>query len=198
MLIISEQKRQELRRTRYEVYAEGSLKEGAELSPFQDAERPNKHIVNSFNIRHVDGKFYFTEEDLSDIIDWFPAHIIPIGRSKLKKTKRFVARKNEEIEVHEYRFYNTLFNKFTLKQIQFERRNLHDGKFISSKYDLVSRMQGSKVLKSKDFKMINVARKDNELVPIGMVVKESKDKNSLVEYGIVYINMDNRLSILWA
>ena len=103
---------------------------------------------------------------------------------------------NEDISIHEYRFYLTLFNDYTVKQCQYERHNLHDAMFKSSKYDLPSKLQNSDLLKSKDFKIINARRSQEESVPVGLIIKEDNSKYSL-EYGKVYINMENKISIVW-
>ena len=103
---------------------------------------------------------------------------------------------NEDITVSEYRFYLTLFNEYTIKQLRYERHDLFDAKFESSKFDLASKMQSTDFLKQKDFKMINYKRKDTENVVIGILLKEGTDKYSM-DYGVVSIDMNNVLSIRW-
>jgi hypothetical protein len=183
--------------------------------------------VSSKNIRSDKDKFYYTTEDLSSTADWFPKHLMNVGTNfvqcgkskKLKcvsKVSDNVGKKidgqgclidtsalpafngvNEDLSVNEYRFYLTLFNDFTVKQCQYERHDLHDASFKSSKYDLVAKLQNSDFLKSKDFKMINYRRQNEESVPVGYIIKESDDMKYCSEYGKVYINMDNKVSIIW-
>ena len=230
MLVISECKLEEIKNTKYKVYSKEILSEGVEclcdISTFSNNERFYITSVSAKNIKHKDGKFYYTTEDLSSVADWFPAQIIPINGT-FKKCKHKPVMKcvslvgddkgkcikgngclvdtscmpafngvNEDLTVNEYRFYLTLFNDYTVKQCQYERHNLHDATFKSSKYDLVSKMQNSDFLKSKDFKMINNKRQDDESVKIGLVIKEGNSKYD-VDYGTVYINMDNKVSIKW-
>jgi hypothetical protein len=47
--------------------------------------------------------------------------------------------------------------------------------------------------------MINSRRKEEESVPVGLIVKENADtkKEINIEYGTVYINMENQVSIIW-
>lgn len=182
--------------------------------------------VAASNIKHDNDKFYYTTEDLSAVADWFPAQIIPIGTT-FKKCRHKSAMKctstvddkvgksiksnkcivdvsglpafsgvNEDLTVNEYRFYLTLFNDYSVKQCQYERHNLQDATFKSSKYDLVAKLQNSDFLKSKDFKMINNLRQKDESVKVGLIIKEG-DMRYGTDYGSVYINMDNKISIMW-
>lgn len=183
--------------------------------------------VSAKNIKHNcnDNKFYYTVEDLSNVADWFPTSIISVSNNfvscnknkKLKYVtqienntgKSVISKKciidtsklpafcgiNEDLSVYEYRFYLTLFNDYTVKQCQYERHNLQDATFTSSKYDLTYKLQNSNFLKSKDFKIINVKRSDEESVFIGLIISEPT--NNFIDYGRVYINMENKISIIW-
>ena len=104
---------------------------------------------------------------------------------------------NEDITVNDYRYFNTLFHEYTIEQVLYERYKLFDAKFNASKFDLVNKMQNSNFLQSKDFKMINSQRQYKESVYIGYIVKENKDGEIGVDYGYVYIDMNNKLSIIW-
>lgn len=182
--------------------------------------------VSASNIKQDNGKFYYTTESLDETADWFPAQILDVGNNfipckKRKPTKCTtvvgddVGKKidgqgcivdisglpafngvNEDLSVFEYRFYLTLFNEYTVKQCQYERHNLQDATFTSSKYDLPAKLQNSDFLKSKDFTIINVRRENEESVPVGLIIKEDNNKYS-IEYGKVYINMNNKISIVW-
>ena len=230
MLEISENKIQELRNVKYKVYSREPLREGCECFGSSKCFKSNEPFcitsVSAANIKHDNGRFYYTTEDLSEVADWFPAQILDIGSNFVPCKKRKQAKctsrvsddcgkaiksdkclvdvsgmpafngVNEDLAVYEYRFYLTLFNDYTVKQCQYERHNLHDASFKSSKYDLPSRLQNSDFLKSKDFKMINVRREKEESVPVGLIIKEDENKYNL-EYGKVYINMDNKVSIIW-
>ncbi len=232
MLVLSESKLSKLKECKYKVYSKEPLQEGVECfgssKSFKSDERFCITSVSSKNIRHKDGKFYYTNEDLSTTADWFPAHIIQVGNTftqcgkhkkqkcvsqvddeqgkSVKSNKCLVDVSglpafngvNEDLSVYEYRFYLTLFNDYTVKQCQYERRNLYDAVFKSSKYDLPAKLQSSDFLKSKDFKVINVRRAQEESVPVGLIIKEDKENNKYVlDYGRVYINMDNKISIVW-
>lgn len=230
MLVLSESKLNKLRESKYKVYSKEPLKEGVECFCSSKSFEPNEPFcitsVSAKNIKHDNGKFYYTTEDLSTTADWFPAAVIPIGNTFVKcgksKKQKCVSKVsddcgksissdkcitdvsgmpafngvNEDLSVYEYRFYLTLFNDYTVKQCQYERRNLHDALFKSSKYDLPYKLQNSDFLKSKDFKVINVKRAEMESVPVGLVIKEDNNKYAL-DYGRVYINMDNKISIIW-
>ena len=229
MLKISESKLRELKESKYKVYSKGPLVEGCECFGSSKSFKSNEPFcitsVSAANIKHSNGKFYYTTEDLSEVADWFPAQILDIGKNfvpcKKRKTKctsevgddcgRSIKSNkcivdvsgmpafngvNEDLSVYEYRFYLTLFNDYTIKQCQYERHNLHDASFKSSKYDLPAKLQNSDFLKSKDFKVINVRREKEESVPVGLIVKEDNNKYA-IEYGRVYINMDNKVSIVW-
>jgi hypothetical protein len=227
MLVLSESKLNKLRESKYIVYSKEPLKEGVECFSSSESFNSNEPFcitnVHSKNIRHKDGKFYYTNEDLSATADWFPASVINVHNTFVKCDKRKKQRCvsqindecgksiksnkylidvsnlpafNEEASVHEYRFYLTLFNDYTVKQCQYDRKRLYDAKFTSSKYDLPMKFQNSNFLKSKDFKVINVRRAEEESVPVGLVIKDSDNKYDL-EYGTVYINMENKISIIW-
>lgn len=230
MLVVSESKLNQLRNNKYKVYSKEPLKEGTECfsssEQFMHDEPFCITAVNSVHIRHNDGKFYYTTEDLSTTADWFPAHVIPMSNTFVPCNKK-VKHKcvslvddedgkaiksnkclidvsnlqafngvNEDLSVYEYRFYLTLFNDYTVKQCQYERHNLYDAIFQSSKYDLPSKLQNSDFLKSKDFKVINVRRAKEESVPVGLIIKKDDNKYN-IDYGRVYINMDNKVSIVW-
>lgn len=182
--------------------------------------------VNANHIKRDNSKFVYTVEGLDETADWFPAAIIDVSnnfipckkRKPTKCTKEVgddVGKKidgqgciidisglpafngvNEDLSVFEYRFYLTLFNEYTIKQCQYERHNLQDATFTSSKYDLPAKLQNSDFLKSKDFTIINSRREAEESVPVGLIIREDSNKYSL-EYGKVYINMDNKISIVW-
>jgi hypothetical protein len=229
MIVISEDKKNELKSTKYKVYSLSPMSEGVECfgSSKQFASTDKFYItaVNANHIKYESGKFYYTNEDLSDVADWWPAHILPTSKNfkKCKEPKIKCATKvgddvgrkidgygclvdvsglpafngvNEDITVSEYRFYLTLFNEYTVKQLRYERHDLFDAKFESSKFDLAAKMQSADFLKPKDFKMINYKRKDTETVNVGIVLKESSDKYSM-EYGIVFIDMNNMISVRW-
>lgn len=104
---------------------------------------------------------------------------------------------NEDITVNDYRYFNTLFHEYTIEQVLYERYKLFDAKFKASRFDLVNKMQNSNFLQSKDFKMINSQRQYKESVYIGYIVKENKEGEIGVDYGYVYIDMNNKLSIIW-
>ena len=222
MLIISEKKLSEYKFNKYKVYSKEPLAEGVECfsssKSFKNDEPFYITSVNTAHIRHDNGRFYYTEEDLSTTVDWFPAHIIPIGSTFKQCSKRrrklnissdkcivdvsglpaFSNCTNEDITVNDYKFYLTLFNDYTVEQCQFERHHLYDAQFKSSKYDLPAKLQNSEFLKSKDFTMINSHRETEESVKVGLVLKENlaeTDRN--IEYGEVYVNMDNKISIIW-
>ena len=173
------------------------------------------------NIKHDSGRFYYTSEDLSSYADWYPAHVMIVGntftRSKSPKTKcttqvsdrlgrvigsdRFLVDVSgmpafEDSHVVDYYFYNTLFNDYSIKQIRHEREKLYDLKLTCSKYDLTIRLQNSDILRQKDFTIINTERTNSEDVKIG-IVTEHDDKNINMEYGTVFINMNNLLFVLW-
>lgn len=177
------------------------------------------------HIKCKDGRFFYTTEDLSTVADWFPKHVLNVGSKFVpcKKNKRLhcvmqidtkkygnkissdtclvdiggLPAFNEDLSINEYRFYLTLFNDYTVKQCQLERHNLQDATFTSSKYDLTAKLQNSDFLKSKDFKVINVRRETEESVPVGLIIKENTEKYSPLDYGKVYINMENKISIVW-
>lgn len=229
MLVISEDKKNELREIRFKVYSLSQISEGVECfnssDVFNSTDKFYITAVNANHIKYCNNKFYYTNEDLSDVADWWPAHMLPASKS-FKKCKNViqkfstkigddVGRKidgygcvvdvdglpafssmNEDITVSEYRFYLTLFNEYTIKQLRYERHDLFDAKFESSKFDLASKMQSTDFLKQKDFKMINYKRKDTENVVIGILLKEGTDKYSM-DYGVVSIDMNNVLSIRW-
>lgn len=229
MLVISEDKKNELRSTKYKVYSLSPMSEGVECfgsnKSFSSTDKFYITAVNANHIKHHEGKFYYTNEDLFDVADWWPAHLLPTNKNfkKCKKTSTKcttrigydVGKKidgygclvdvsdlqafngvNEDLTVSEYRFYITLFNEYTVKQLRYERHDLFDAKFESSKFDLPFKMQSSNFLKPGDFKMINYKRKDTENVIIGKVLREDSNKYSM-EYGTVFIDMNNLISIKW-
>lgn len=183
--------------------------------------------INHIKYSNADNKFYYTKEDLSDYADWYKAHVLPAIKKFKKynyhdnctsKVGDDVGKKidsygcivdasdlpafqgveiNENSAVYEYRFYLTLFNKYTIKQIKYDRHDLYDYKLQSSKFDLASKLQNSDFLKSKDFKIINYLRKNNELVPVGIILKEDSAEKYSVEYGTVFIDMNNLIVINW-
>ncbi len=230
MIDVYENKLHELCNSKYKVYSKEPLVEGCECFYSSDTFSADEGFcvtsVNATNIKHSNGKFFYTEEDLSDVADWFPAQAMAIVGSftpckkrkavkctsvvddsvgKSIKSNKYIIDVsglpafngvNEDLSVYEYRFYLTLFNDYTVKQCLYERKNLQDATFTSSKYDLVSKLQNSDFLKSKDFKMINVRREKEESVQVGLIIKCDGNKYN-IEYGRVYINMDNRISIVW-
>lgn len=222
MLYVKDELIKEAKSSKYRVYSNVPLSEGVECFPntdtFNDSDTYYVSSVKTGNIRcdKSNGKFYFTNEDLSEVADWFPAHVIPIGTKFIKlrnKKKQCIGSNtcivdvsqlkafsndatNEDVSVSEYKFYLTLFNKYTVSQCIYERNNLYDAKVTSSKYDLPSRLQNSDFLKSKDFKVINLHRNEMESVPVGLIIKEPSDKYT-VDYGTVYIDMNNVISIKW-
>lgn len=224
MLVLSENKLNELKNNKYVVYSKCPLDEGIECLCSNDSFNSNDTFyvknVKANHIKHDNGKFYYTEDDLSTTIDWFPAQLLPINskftKSKSRKSKIGSCIKsnkcivdvsglpsfngietNEDATVNEYRLYITLFNNYTVAQCQFERHNLFDAQFKSSKYDLVSKIQNSDFLKSNDFVVINSKRCTEESVAVALVIKENKNGLKNSEYGDVYINMDNKISIIW-
>ena len=194
---------------------------------FKNNERFCITAVNGKNIKHDSGRFYYTSEGLDETCDFFPAQILDVASNFVPCKKRKKSTKctqevgddvgkkidgqgclidisglpafngvNEDLSVFEYRFYLTLFNEYTVKQCQYERHNLQDATFTSSKYDLPAKLQNSDFLKSKDFTIINSRREREESVPVGLIIKEGNSKYS-IEYGRVYINMENKISIIW-
>lgn len=224
MLFIKDELINEIKNSKYKVYSVEPLREGVECFPCaMQFEGKDTYFITSVkpeNIRCDKSsgicKFYYTNEDLSEVADWFPAHVIPIGTKfvKIKKNKKpcigsdtcivdasqlpafNTDTTNEDVSVNNYKFFLTLFNEYTISQCVYERSNFYDAKITSSKYELPSKLQNSDFLKSKDFKVINVKRNEMESVPVGLIVKESTDKYT-VEYGTVYIDMNNVVSIKW-
>lgn len=227
MLQISEELLSDFKSSKYRVYSLVPLEEDVECfnshKNFKTDEKFLVTAVEAKNIKSYNGKFFYTTEDLG--ADWFPAHIINLNKNfkkcKSKPTKctsripDSVGKRidgygcivdtselpafqgvNEDKSVYEYRFYLTLFNEYTVKQLRYERHDLFDAKFESSKFDLPSKMQNADFLKEKDFTLINYKRQESESVAIGTVLKEGAEKYSL-EYGTVYIDMTNKLSIKW-
>lgn len=218
--MIQDDKLNELKNTKFRVYSKTPLCDNCECygnSNTFDGSKPFYIAsVKAANIKNVDGKFYYTTEEFNGVADFWPAHIINLSNnfSKIKHRKNAAIKSNkcivdvselpafnnvnEDTTINEYRFYLTLFNNFTVSQCRFERHDLYDAQFSSSKYDLTSKMQNADFLKSKDFVMINSRRHEEETIPIGIVIREDIDKASkTIEYGIVYINMSNQLSIVW-
>lgn len=226
MIVLSESKINELKNQKYKVYSKEPLHEGCECfcssKSFGSSEPFCITSVYANNIKHENGRFFYTEDDLSKVSDWWPKHLLPIQgmfvacgkkrKDKIASNKCIVdvsglpafngvtedqAATNEDVSIHEYRFYLTLFNDYTIKQVQYERHNLYDAQFTSSKFDLPNKLQNSDFLKSKDFKMINSRRGEEENVQVGLIVKEDVENKYTIEYGRVYINMENQISIMW-
>lgn len=230
MLVLSESKLNHYKNYIIHVYTDRPLCNGCECfatsEPFDD--KYYKSEVSACNIKHKNGKFYYSNEDLSQYADWFQADMLPIigafvssgpmyKYNKKYKCNTLVKQKhsgklsksfmvdaasmpaffNEDITVNEYRYFNTLFHEYTIEQILYERFKLFDAKFKASRFDLINKMQNSNFLQSKDFKMINSQRQYKESVYIGYIVKENKDAEIGVDYGYVYIDMSNKLSIIW-
>jgi len=224
MIFVKDELIKEAKNTKYRVYSKSPLHEGVECFPcatqFEGKDTYFITSVKTENIRCDKSsgacKFYYTNEDLSEVADWFPAHVIPIGTKfvKIKKNKKpcigsynclvdvsqlpafNTDTTNEDVAVNEYKFFLTLFNEYTISQCIYERNKLYDAKVTSSKYDLPAKLQNSDFLKSKDFTVINVRRNEMETVPVGLIVKESTDKY-VIEYGTVFIDMNNIISIKW-
>lgn len=223
MLVISEDRLNRFKNTKFKVYSREPLSDGCECFSSNESFDKNETFyitsVKASNIKNDNGKFYYTTEEFDDVADFWPKHIMNLGsnfvpskrkKSCIKSNKCIVdvsglpafnglPSTNEDVTVNDYRFYLTLFNNYTIEQCRFERHDLFDAKFKSSKYDLVSKIQNSDFLKSKDFVMINSRRKEEESVPVGLIVKENADtkKEINIEYGTVYINMENQVSIIW-
>ena len=230
MLYINEDKLNEIKSEKYKVYSKYPLSNGIECFPsskcFKHDEKFYITSVPISNIKCEGDKFFFTEESLSDVADWWPASIINV-KNKFTKCKNFkhkctsqISDKtgeiisdrkcvvdvsglpafngvNEDVQPHEYRFYLTLFNDYTVKQLQYERHDLFDAKFNSTKFDLVDKMQNSDFLKSKDFAMINSKRADSDSICIGIVLKEDNNEKYSMNFGKVFIDMNNIVSIKW-
>lgn len=224
MLILSKNKLDELKSKKYRVYSKEYLSDGVECFNTSESLGDSFYIsfVEANHIKCENNKFYYTEESLSDVADFWPKHLLPvIGAFSSKKSKSNTKQKgtsklsksfivdasglpafsgiqaNEDLSVNEYRFYLTLFNEYTVKQCQYERHSLYDARVKSSKYDLPSRLQNSNFLKSKDFKVINYKRQESETVPVGLIIKENKNGSYEIEYGTVLIDMNNKISIIW-
>ena len=228
MIILSNDKIDFIKNRKYRVYSTTPLFNNCEcFNSKQSIKECNSFYVTSVplkNIKHVDGKWFYTTEDLSAVSDWFKAHVISVGnnfvpcdKNSMLKCVRNVSDRygkkihsdncvvcadglpafNEEQSINEYRFYLTLFNDYTVHQCNVDRKNLHDLKLVSSKYDLESKLQDSNFLKRKDFTMINNKREQYESVKVGLIIKEDGSKYALPEYGEVYINMNNKIYINW-
>lgn len=223
MIFVKDELIKEVKNTKYRVYSKSPLHEGVECFPDVTSLLSDVYYISSVKTENIrcdksSGvcKFYYTNEDLSTVADWFPAHVIPIGTRfvKNKKNKKSCIGSNtcivdvsqlpafntdatnEDVAVNEYKFFLTLFNEYTISQCIYERNKLYDAKVTSSKYDLPAKLQNSDFLKSKDFTVINVRRNEMETVPVGLIVKESADKY-VIEYGTVFIDMNNIVSIKW-
>lgn len=211
---------------KFKVYVQNEVFEGCECLPNNQCNTKLyiKYIEGN-HIKHENGKFYFTNEDLSIYDDFFGKHLFPVigafvesgkdvqvkGTKKVKNSigKKISSNKfivdtsglpaftNEDLQVFEYRFYLTLFKDISIKEAQYDRFELYDAKFKSSKYDLVAKMQSSDFLKSKDFKMINSLRKNTENIEIGLIMKNDPASKYICDYGKVYINMQNKITIIW-
>ena len=230
MLILSENKLNYYKNYIVNVYTNEPLYNGCECFATSESldGKYYKSKVSACNIKYNDGKFYYSNEDLSQYADWFQADMLPVigafvssgpmyKYNKKYKCNTLVKQKhsgqlsksfivdaasmpaffNEDITVNDYRYFNTLFHEYTIEQVLYERYKLFDAKFKASKFDLVNKMQNSNFLQSKDFKMINSQRQYKESVYIGYIVKENKDDEIGVDYGYVYIDMNNKLSIIW-
>ena len=232
MLILSESKLNELKSQKFRVYSASPLSEGVECFNSNESLKDSNYYISHISpqhIRHENGKFFYTNEDLSIDSTWFPAAVFPVigafasSNKKLKKgasctdiiksqrsgklsksclvdvseLPAFSTCANEDVIINEYRLYLTLFNEYTIRQCHYDRHDLYDAKFNSSKYDLTANIQNSDCLKSKDFKIINARRVDDESVPVGYVIKEDKDNKYEIDYGTVYIDMNNMISIKW-
>lgn len=229
MLQISEDIKNNLLKIKYKVYSKEPLREGVECYSSSNLLNKSETIyltsISADHIKPNNGKFYYTEESMCDVADFWPKQILNIGTEFVKsknnakqKCVSIVSDKcgkvigsnkcvvdvsnlpafNEDLSVYEYRLYLTLFNKYTIKQCKYDRHDLYDAKFKSSKYDLQSKVQNSDFLKSKDFVMINDRRKEEESVPVGIILREEPENSKYtIEYGTVYINMDNKISIVW-
>lgn len=171
--------------------------------------------VKLCNIKHVNGKFYYTTEDLYKYADQYPEDMLPVigafvksKKGKRKVSKSFITDVSglpafnvctacEDVKIHTYRLYITLFNDFNVKQCRYDRYKLYDALYKSSKYDLESKIQNSEFLKSKDFTVINLKRKDKESIPVALVLQEPEDDEYSNVYGTLFIDMNNILSIKW-
>lgn len=220
MLILSENRLSRLKNHKYNVYSNEPLTEGSECFSKDEIDSSKSYCVKSVkasNIISREGKYYYTSEEFDDVADFWPKHIINLN-TKFKRNKKAAISSNkcivdvsglpafnntnEDVSVNSYRFYLTLFNNYTIEQCRFERYHLFDAQFKSSKYELASKIQNSDFLKSKDFVMINSLRNKEESVPVGLIVKENDEladsKQEInVEYGTVYLNMNNQVSIIW-
>lgn len=224
MLCVSENIINKYKYLKCKIYTKEPVADGCECFFSKKSIKRNTYFteyVHTYNIKHENGRFYYTNENLSNVADWWPKHMFPIigayvssdedNKNKKKRKNSFIVdvselpafngsmfdNVNEDVSMHEYRLYITLFNNYTLKQCQFDRFKLCDAKFNSTKYDLVAKIQSSDFLKSKDFTVINIKRKTDESVLIGIVVKTPEDGEYSNEYGKVYINMENKISIVW-
>ena len=229
MLQLSEDILRNIKNTKYKVYSKEPLRNGVEcynsIKSFDESDNFYITHISADHIKCDDNRFYYTEESMCDVADFWPKQILNIGTSFVKSKKKDKLKCvsqvsdnegtviksnsciidasglpafNEDLSVYEYRLYLTLFNEYTVKQCRYDRHDLYDAKFKSSKYDLQSKIQNSDFLKSKDFVMINSCRQKNESVPVGIIIKENSDDDKYnLEYGTVYINMDNIVSIKW-
>lgn len=214
---------------KYRVFSLNPLYNGCECFASNTEINECEYYVSSVtanHIRELDGRFYYTTEDLAEYADFYPAHILNISnkftRTNHKKVKRcrnynladadlssdrfiidvsqlpaFSDSANEESKMYEYRVYITLFNDYTIKQCYYDRFNLYDAKINASKLDLVNKLQNSSILKSKDFTMINAKRSTDETVKIGLVLRSDENAKGVSEYGTIMIDMNNILSIIW-
>lgn len=211
MLTISDNLINKYKNKKVTVYSTEFMDEGSECFA-NNGDSLFAHEVYLHNIKFKDGRFYFTNEDLSQVCDFYPADILPVIGAFVKGKKKCVSNSfvvdvsklpafstitNEDTKVYEYRLYITLFNDYTLKQCQYERHNLFDAKYSSSKFDLESRVQNSDFLKSKDFTVINVKRKDEENIFIGYIIREPEESEYSCEYGKLFIDMNNKIFIRW-
>ena len=221
MIIISEEFKSSVKYIRYKVYSKHELSDGEECFNSNESFDTDLFYITNVpvsNIKHINGKFFYTKEDLSTTADWFPAHVLHINNvfKKCKKVSNKLGKSissknclidvsdmpafngvNEDASINHYKLYITLFNDFSVKQCLYDRAKLFDAEFNSSKYDLPAKVQNSNFLKSKDFTMINYKRQDDESVKVGLIIKDMSSDDRTIEYGTIYINMENKISIIW-
>lgn len=227
MLVLSDRLINEMKEHIYKVYVKRVLREGCECfkSRFKCNEKLCIYKVKAKNLVYNEGRLFYTE-GLEDSSDWYPAQLININNffepvsGKKKKTCTSVLSKdkgkvidsdryivdvsgmssfkgiNEELIVSEYKLFITLFKNYSVKECLYNRQDLCDATFTSTKYDLTDKLQNSDFLKSKDFVIINNRRSEEENIPVGLIIKTDGNDYSL-EYGTVYINMNNILYIKW-
>ena len=94
MIFVKDELIKEAKDTKYRVYSNEPLHEGVACFPSTLGCNKNGYYITSVKAKNIrcdrsSGacKFYYTNEDLSDTADWFPAHVIPIGTRFLKSKK---------------------------------------------------------------------------------------------------------------